>query len=113
MYQISHDVDVAIIGGGVAGLAAALLLGRANIPTVVFDRPEILQPQAPSHNFLTNDGRRKSDILEAGRADVARYASVELRDARVSGLAHTGTGYELTLDEDARLNAGGGQYHCP
>lgn len=105
MYEISFDYDVAIIGGGAAGLAAALLLGRANIATVVLNDPDQIWPDTASHNFLTNDGRPKADIIRAGRADVARYPSVTFQETRVSEVEHSGTGYDVTLADGDVISA--------
>lgn len=103
MYDLEYDRDVAVIGGGVAGLAAALLLGRGNIDTVVISDPKTWHPSSPTHNFLTNDGRAKKQIIEDGRKDVEAYVSVQFTDARVTSLDHDGIGYNIALDNGETL----------
>ncbi|GCE51422.1 thioredoxin reductase [Thermosporothrix hazakensis] len=67
-------IDVVVIGGGVAGLSGALALVRARRSVVVVDSG---QPRnafaAHVHNYLSRDGIPPSDLLAAGRAEVAGY----------------------------------------
>jgi thioredoxin reductase len=78
--------DVAIIGGGPAGLSAALILGRCRRKVVVFDdeSPRNQQAQA-THGFFTRDGMPPGELLRVGRAELAPYA-VRLIDAHVEGV---------------------------
>lgn len=79
-----HDVDVAVVGGGVAGLQAALTLGRARRRVVVLDdgRPRNA-PAAHVHNFLGHDAPRPADLAAVARSMLGAY-HVELRDVRVT-----------------------------
>jgi thioredoxin reductase len=66
--------DVIIIGGGPAGLSAALLLGRARRRVLVIDAGQPRNaPAREMHGFLTRDGTRPADLLADGRAEIARY----------------------------------------
>lgn len=75
--------DVAIIGGGAAGLSAALVLGRARRRVVVVDvgAPRNA-PAAHMQGFLSRDGMPPAQLLSAARAEVRRYG-VEIVDDRV------------------------------
>ena len=66
--------DIVIIGGGAAGLSAALVLTRARRRVAVVDagRPRNA-PAAHMQGFLGSDGLPPSDLLAAGRAEVAGY----------------------------------------
>jgi len=78
-----HTHDVAIIGGGPAGLSAALVLGRARRRVVVIDAGSPRNaPASHMHGFLSRDGMPPAALLRAGRAEVQRYG-VELVDDRV------------------------------
>jgi thioredoxin reductase len=78
-------VDVVIVGGGPAGLSAALLLGRCRRRVIVLDTGEYRNAVAErSHGFLTRDGATPLEILEAARADLASYPSVQLVQARAT-----------------------------
>jgi thioredoxin reductase len=75
--------DVAIIGGGAAGLSAALVLGRARRRVVVIDAGSPRNaPAAHMQGFLSRDGTPPAELLAAARAEVRRYG-VELVDDRV------------------------------
>ena len=67
-----HAFDIVIIGGGAAGLSAALVLSRARRRVAVVDagRPRNA-PAAHMQGFLGSDGLPPSDLLTAGRAEVA------------------------------------------
>jgi thioredoxin reductase (NADPH) len=81
------NADVAIIGGGFAGLTAALYLGRARRPVVVFDDGLPRNRFAGhAHGFLGQDGRAPAQIGAAGRADLAAYPAVTLHEARVTAV---------------------------
>lgn len=83
--------DVIIIGGGPAGLSAALILGLSRRRVLVLDDNRPRNAAAPiSHGFLTQDGKPPAEIAAAARRDLAAYSNVELLsetavDARVDG----------------------------
>lgn len=76
--------DVAIIGGGAAGLSAALVLGRARRRVVVIDAGSPRNaPAAHMQGFLSRDGTPPAELLRAARAEVEGYG-VEILDDRVT-----------------------------
>jgi thioredoxin reductase len=86
--------DVAIIGGGAAGLSAALVLGRARRRVVVIDAGTPRNaPAAHMQGFLSRDGMPPADLLSAARAEVRRYG-VEIVEDRVVDAA---AGFVLRL----------------
>jgi thioredoxin reductase len=94
--------DVVIIGGGPAGLSAALVLGRARRKVAVVDSGEPRNAAAhESHGFLTRDGAPPSELLRLGREEVAFYG-VSLIDDRVVSAS---SGFTLTLGSGAVLEA--------
>jgi thioredoxin reductase len=79
----SQAHDVAIIGGGAAGLSAALVLGRARRRVVVIDAGTPRNgPALHMQGFLSRDGMPPTELLRIARAEVERYG-VELVDDRV------------------------------
>src|SRR4051812_28922293 len=79
----TETYDVAIIGGGAAGLSAALVLGRARRRVVVIDAGMPRNaPAAHMQGFISRDGTPPGDLLEAARAEVRRYG-VEILEDRV------------------------------
>ncbi len=69
--------DCAIIGGGPAGLNAALILGRARRNVILFDNnnPRNAVTQE-SHGFITRDGIKPKEFREIAHEEIGRYPSV-------------------------------------
>jgi thioredoxin reductase len=66
--------DVAVIGGGAAGLSAALTLGRARRSALVIDGGQPRNAGADGvHNYLGSEGASPGELLAVGRREVARY----------------------------------------
>ena len=65
-----------MVGGGAAGLSAALVLGRARRRVAVVDGGAPRNaPAAHMQGFLSRDGMSPADLLAAGRAEVPATAS--------------------------------------
>jgi thioredoxin reductase len=94
--------DVVVVGGGAAGLSAALVLGRARRRVAVVDggKPRNA-PAAHMHGFLSRDGMPPADLLAAGRDEVAAYG-VELLSGRVDSIE---PGFSLDLAGGEQLKA--------
>ncbi|MFJ4794541.1 NAD(P)/FAD-dependent oxidoreductase [Kitasatospora purpeofusca] len=75
--------DVVVVGGGAAGLSAALVLARACRRVAVIDAGQPRNaPAAHLRGFLTRDGMPPGELLAAGRAELRGYG-VDLLDGRV------------------------------
>lgn len=75
--------DVIVIGGGPAGLNAAMILGRSRRKVLLFDSGEPRNRWARNMNgFLSSDGVNPRDFIQKGRAELAKY-EVEIRDIKV------------------------------
>jgi thioredoxin reductase len=72
--------DCAIIGGGPAGLNAALVLGRARRNTILFDsnNPRNAVTQE-SHGFVTRDGIKPKEFRDIAHKEIGKYPSVQLK----------------------------------
>ncbi|MEV5969483.1 NAD(P)/FAD-dependent oxidoreductase [Streptomyces sp. NPDC051921] len=100
------DYDVIVVGGGAAGLSAALVLGRARRRTLVVDAGEPRNaPAAHMQGYLTRDGVSPAAFLEAGRREIGAYG-VDLTSGLVAQAVPNGEeGFSLTLADGRRLRA--------
>ncbi|WP_157509555.1 NAD(P)/FAD-dependent oxidoreductase [Glaciibacter superstes] len=74
MDSTQEQADVVIVGGGPAGLSAALSLGRARRRVVVIDDGHPRNATASHmHGVLGHDGLSPLRLLELGRKEVAGY----------------------------------------
>jgi len=77
-------IDVLIVGGGPAGLSAALLLGRCRRRVLICDAGQPRNAAARVFNgYLSRDASSPSEFLEIGRKELQRYETVEFRHAVV------------------------------
>ncbi|NUU60464.1 NAD(P)/FAD-dependent oxidoreductase [Paenibacillus agri] len=92
-----HIYDCAIVGGGPAGLNAALVLGRARKSVVLLDNS---QPRNgvthASHGYLTQDGVTPAEFRRIAYEEVLRYPSVQHLPAEVSDIRRTDAGFSLS-----------------
>ena len=98
--------DVAIVGGGPAGLQAALVLARTRKKIVVFDDPNPARNAASHgvHNFLGLDGLLPDEIRRIAWEQIDRYKSAELRRERIVDIRHDGNGdFMVTNEQDDRV----------
>jgi thioredoxin reductase len=98
--------DVAIIGGGAAGLSAALVLARARRAVVVVDAGSPRNaPAAHMHGYLSRDGLPPRDLVAAGRQEVSGYGG-DLVDGSVTGLEPDGdAGFRVLLADGEQRSA--------
>lgn len=99
---MTDHFDVVVVGGGAAGLSAALVLGRARRRVAVVDAGEPRNaPAAHMQGYLSRDGMPPSELLAIGRAEVTSYG-VEFISGRVTGIdAHLA----VTLDDGRTVSA--------
>ena len=93
---MSASYDVVIVGGGAAGLSAALLLGRCRRSVLLVDEGN--PRNAPSygvHCLLGHEGLPPRDLLARGRSELERYATVTIRAGRVARIVPEGDGFAI------------------
>jgi thioredoxin reductase len=100
------EYDVVVIGGGAAGLSAALVLARARRKILVVDAGAPRNaPAASMHGFLSRDGLPPGQLLAAGRDEV-RGSGGEIVNTRVTELVRCGTaGFWVLLADGRRVSA--------
>lgn len=78
---MTENYEVVVVGGGAAGLSAALVLGRARRHTLVVDAGEPRNaPAAHMQGYLSRDGMPPAEFLAVGREEIARYGVELVRD---------------------------------
>ncbi|MFI2435278.1 NAD(P)/FAD-dependent oxidoreductase [Streptomyces sp. NPDC018693] len=96
--------EVIVIGGGAAGLSAALVLGRARRRTLVVDAGEPRNaPAAHMQGFLSRDGMPPAEFLAVGREEIARYGVRLVRDRAVD--ARRDEDFAVTLASGRTMHA--------
>ncbi|MER5470747.1 NAD(P)/FAD-dependent oxidoreductase [Streptomyces sp. NPDC002935] len=99
---MTETYEVVVVGGGTAGLSAALVLGRARRRTLVVDAGEPRNaPAAHLQGYLTRDGMPPAEFLAAGRREVEGYGVEIVRD-RVVDVVRDGTGEFDVIVGDGR-----------
>jgi thioredoxin reductase len=83
-----EQIDVAILGGGPAGLQSALVLSRTRKRIIVFDDSEPPRNAASNgvHNFLGLDGVLPSDFRKIAWKQIDKYHFVELRKKKITNV---------------------------
>jgi thioredoxin reductase len=114
------DWDCVIVGGGVAGLSAALPLGRARRRTLVLDRGgQSNRTAAHVGGLLGHDGISPVELYSRGREQLAAHDSVVIRDAEAVDARRDGDGFVVTLADGDELStralilATGMEYELP
>lgn len=97
MSSAPFDFDAVVIGGGPAGLSAALALGRAMRRVLVAScgAPRNA-PTHAAHNVFTRDGTPPAELLRIGREQLAPY-QVELRDECATDVQPVPSGFVVRV----------------
>ena len=91
------EFDVVIIGGGAAGLSAALVLTRARRRVVVVDAGTPRNaPAGHMQGFLSRDGMPPGQFQAVGREEVAGYGG-HFIDGRAAGVEPQGGGFRVQV----------------
>jgi thioredoxin reductase len=107
---IDHPaVDVAIVGGGPAGLSAALVLARSRKRIIVFDENRPRNAVARSvYGYLGFDGVTPQGFRDAGRREVARYGGKQgsgIRGVFLAGDADGGVQFAVVAAAEGAIAA--------
>jgi thioredoxin reductase len=99
------DVDVVVVGGGPAGLSAALVLGRACKKVLLCDAGPRRNAKAEHiHGFVTRDGTPPAEFRGLAREQLGPY-DVTVRDERVMAVVPGEGGFRVTLEGGSHVLA--------
>src|SRR5436305_7012915 len=116
------DMDVVIVGGGPAGLSAALVLGRARQRVLLLDAGRPANRVSREIHGLLGHERSPASLRRAGRRQLRKLPNVEIADAEVLDLEPNDLGVAVTVacphavtrfQARAVLLAGGLRYEPP
>jgi thioredoxin reductase (NADPH) len=93
-------VDIAIVGGGPAGLSAALYAAKNDLDTVVFDTDESWMHKAHLFNYPGIRSISGDEFLEVSRGQ-ARDRGATLEEAEVTGVEQTDDGFTVSTDGES------------
>ncbi|SRR5579872_207647 len=103
----SERYEAVIVGGGPAGLSAALALGRACRRVALFDDGKPRNGPARSmHGYLSRDGIAPSTFLAIARRQLRRYPNVQVREGRIERAERGVGGFTLTAQDGERIVTG-------
>ncbi len=97
--MVGMSVDVVIVGGGPAGLSAALALGRGRKRALVVDAGTPRNARAVEmHNVVTRDGTPPPEFRRLAWEELARYPSIAKRTERVLTIEGELGAFDVTLE---------------
>jgi len=90
---------VAVVGGGPAGLSAALFTAKNDLETTVFDTDETWMHKAHLFNYLGIESEDGSAFVEDAREQVESFGA-DLREGEVTAVSESGDGFTVTTEDD-------------
>ena len=98
--------DAIIVGGGPAGLSAALYLGRVRRRILVLDTGRPRNATSPAaHGVFTRDGTPPTQLLEQARQQLSVYPTVELRPVEAAGAEARPGSFVIRLADGQEVQA--------
>lgn len=92
--------DVIIVGGGPAGLSAALVLGRCRRGVLLVDAGEPRNASAKiMHGFISRDGESPREFLRIAREQLRTYPNVEFRKGRITHVQRAHEEFTVSLED--------------
>jgi thioredoxin reductase len=92
-------LDCAVIGGGPAGLNAALVLGRSRRKTILFDDNKPRNAvTSESHGFITRDGIHPQEFKRIAQKELSRYPDVRIEKQRVHRINKENTLFQVETE---------------
>ena len=99
--------DIAVIGGGPAGLAASMWAARYRRRVILLDAGEQRNRWADAtHGYLGLDGSSPRELIECALREVSSYPEIRVRSpARVNTVQPGQSGFQVRLDDGSEVGA--------
>lgn len=103
---MNQNLDVLIVGGGPAGLTAALTLARGGRIVMVCDDGHPRNARA-SHmqNFPSRDGTPPAEFRDQIKKDLAKYEHVSFNNKGVQSITKNNLQFEVVLNDQTKLSS--------
>jgi thioredoxin reductase len=100
-----ETLELVIIGGGPAGMSAALVAGRSLVNTAIInaESPRNAVTSA-SHGFFTRDGAHPIELMETAKTQLAGYDAVQYINDTVTSTRRIPAGFEVVLSGGSVLS---------
>lgn len=98
-----REFDAIIVGGGPAGLSAALVLGRCRRRVLISDAGHPRNERSKAmHGFLSRDGISPAEFARISRAQLRTYPNVTFRRVEVACVRRDACGFAVTMRDGTR-----------
>ena len=102
---MDEKYDVVVVGGGSAGLSAAVALTRSRRSVLVVDAGEPRNaPAGHVHNYLARENTPPAELLALGRDELAGYGGAVVRQT-VTSVSRDGGEFSVSLADGRRVRA--------
>lgn len=101
-----QSLDVVVVGGGPAGLSAALILGRVRRRVLLLDTDAPANAVSKAmHGFLSRDGTPPAEVRRVAVEQLEPYETVERRSVAARSAGRVSRGFEIALADGAVVTA--------
>ena len=91
--------QVIVVGGGPAGLSAALFTAKNDLDTVVFDTDKTWMHKAHLFNYLGIEGIDGSEFMRRSREQVDEFGADRREGEKATGVERDGDGFSVTTED--------------
>ncbi|PCR90237.1 FAD-dependent oxidoreductase [Natrinema ejinorense] len=96
---MSTNTAVVVVGGGPAGLSAALFTQKNGLETTLFDTDSTWMHKAHLFNYLGIESIDGSDFMEIARSQVDKFGVDRRQGETVTDVSNVDTGFKIVTDE--------------
>lgn len=100
MPDMEMETDVAIIGGGPAGLSAGLFTAKNGLNTTIFDTDDTAMHSAQLRNYLGIERMRGTEFMKIARKQTDDHGADRHQGVTVTAVETTDNGFRVTANAD-------------